>query len=69
LKERVGNAPGRDASLASVAAKIDRWSWDDVFELGPRSLLAGRSQARPLQARPGDFRARADHDDPADNTP
>jgi AcrR family transcriptional regulator len=50
LKELVGSAPGRYASLASVAAKIDRWSWDDVFELGLRSLLAGIEAKR---ARPG----------------
>ena len=41
LKELVGRTTGQYASLASVAAKVDRWRWDDVFELGIRSLLAG----------------------------
>ena len=41
LKELVDRAPGRYVSLASVAGKIDRWRWDDVFELGIRSLLTG----------------------------
>jgi TetR/AcrR family tetracycline transcriptional repressor len=41
LKELVGRSPGRYANLASVAAKVDRWNWDDVFDLGVRSLLAG----------------------------
>ncbi|SRR6266542_273998 len=41
LKELVARSPGRYASLASVAAKIDRWRFDDVFELGMRSLLTG----------------------------
>jgi AcrR family transcriptional regulator len=41
MKELVGHAPARYVSLATVAAKVDRWRWDDVFELGIRSLLAG----------------------------
>jgi AcrR family transcriptional regulator len=41
LKELVGRAPNRYTSLASVTARVDRWRWDDVFELGIRSLLAG----------------------------
>jgi TetR/AcrR family tetracycline transcriptional repressor len=41
LKELVHRLPGRYASLTSVAAKVDRWHWDDVFELGIHSLLKG----------------------------
>jgi hypothetical protein len=64
LKELVGHAPGRYVSLATVAAKVDRWRWDDVFELGLRSLLAGietqcAPRARHAQRRPRARRARA----------
>jgi AcrR family transcriptional regulator len=41
LKELTERAPGRYGSLGSVAAKVDRWCWDEVFELGLRSLLTG----------------------------
>ena len=33
LKELVLSTPGQYTSLASAAAKIDRWRWEDVFEL------------------------------------
>jgi len=41
LKEVMGRSSGRYSSLASVAAEVDRWRWDDVFELGIGSLLVG----------------------------
>jgi AcrR family transcriptional regulator len=54
LKELVIRAPGRYASLASVAAKIDRWRWDDVFDLGLRSLLTGiEAKCAPPERRSG----------------
>jgi AcrR family transcriptional regulator len=64
LKKLVDSAPRRYKSLASAAAKIDRWRWDDVFELGIRSLLAGIEAqcARPegnSRPRPRTRRARA----------
>lgn len=40
LKE-LGRTSGTYANLASVAAKVDRWRWDDVVELGFESLLTG----------------------------
>jgi AcrR family transcriptional regulator len=49
LQQVVAQAPeGRYASLASVAAQIDRWSFDETFEFGLEALLAGiESQRRP----------------------
>jgi AcrR family transcriptional regulator len=41
LKGILDRAPGQFASLSSVAAKVDHWRWDDVFDLGIRSLLSG----------------------------
>jgi hypothetical protein len=41
VKELGARAPDRYSSLAVVAAKVDQFRWDDVFELGIRSLLAG----------------------------
>ena len=64
LKDLPARVPGQHASLASAAAKTDRWAWDDVFEHGIRSLLIGteaqcarlgRQSKRPPRAR----RARA----------
>jgi AcrR family transcriptional regulator len=60
LKELPVRAPGQHASLASAAAKTDRWVWDEVFEHGIRSLLmgieaqcarSGRQSNRPPRAR------------------
>jgi AcrR family transcriptional regulator len=64
LKELVGRAPGQYGSLATVAAKVDRWRWDDVFELGIRSLLAGietqcAPSARHARRRPRTHRVRS----------
>lgn len=49
LQQVVAQAPeGSYASLASVAAQIDRWSFDETFEFGLNALLAGiESQRRP----------------------
>lgn len=49
LQQVVARAPqGSYASLASVAAQIDRWSFDETFEFGLQALLAGiESQKRP----------------------
>lgn len=49
LQQVVAQAPeGRYASLASVAAQIDRWSFDEMFEFGLKALLAGiESQRHP----------------------
>ncbi len=54
VRELEGRAPGKYASLASVAAKVDQWRWDDVFELGICSLLAGIEAQRlgPGQRKP-----------------
>jgi AcrR family transcriptional regulator len=41
LKEILARAPEQFASLSSVAAQLDNWRWDDVFDLGIRSLLSG----------------------------
>ena len=41
LKEIVTHQPGRYDSLTSVVARIDRWRFDEIFELGLRSLIAG----------------------------
>ena len=41
LKEIVVHQPDRYDSLTSVVARVDRWSFDDIFELGLRSLIAG----------------------------
>jgi AcrR family transcriptional regulator len=59
LKELVGRSPGRYASLAAVAAKVERWRSDDVFELGIRSLLGGIEDSRARSRRPGRPQARA----------
>ena len=63
LKKLVESTPGQYASLASVAAKVDRWRWDDIFELGIRSLLTGieANCARPRRqsGRPRAPRAQA----------
>jgi AcrR family transcriptional regulator len=50
LKELVARAPGRYDNIASLASKIDRWSFDDVFDLGISSLLKG-IEARPVRPR------------------
>jgi AcrR family transcriptional regulator len=49
LQQVVAQAPeGTYANLASVAAQIDRWSFDETFEFGLEALLAGiESQRRP----------------------
>ena len=49
LQQVVAQAPdGSYASLASVAAQIDRWSFGETFEFGLKALLAGiESQRRP----------------------
>jgi hypothetical protein len=63
LKGLVNNAPARYASLASVAAKVDRWRWNDVYELGIRSLLTGieaqcaRPERRHIRSRASRARA------------
>jgi hypothetical protein len=41
VRELAARAPGRYASLTAVAAKVDRWCCDDLFDLGIRSLLSG----------------------------
>jgi len=47
LKEHMGRAPERFASLAMVVANVGPWRWDDTFDLGLRWLLAGvEAQAR-----------------------
>src|SRR5512133_1538361 len=47
LQQVVAQAPeGRYASLASVAAQIDRWSFDEMFEFGLKALLAGIESQR-----------------------
>ncbi len=53
LQHVVAQAPaGRYASLASVAAEIDRYRFDDTFQFGLRSLLAGiEAQRRPARVR------------------
>jgi len=40
LKE-LGRTPGPYANVVSVAAKVDRWRWGDVVDLGFESLLTG----------------------------
>lgn len=50
LKELVARAPSRHANLASIAGKLDRWSFDDVFELGLRSLLIGIEAKRTTRS-------------------
>lgn len=49
LQQIVAQSPqGRYPSLASVAAQIDRWSFDESFEFGLKALLAGiEAQRRP----------------------
>jgi AcrR family transcriptional regulator len=47
LQQVVAQAPeGRYVSLASVAAQIDRWSFDEMFEFGLKALLAGIESQR-----------------------
>jgi hypothetical protein len=58
-RELAVRAPGRYASLAPVAAKVDRWCWDDVFELGIRSLLAGIQPKGPRPESDAPRRPRA----------
>lgn len=55
LKELLGRTPDRYANLSSVAAKVDRWSFDDVFDLGIRSLLEG-IEAECVRRKPGPSR-------------
>jgi AcrR family transcriptional regulator len=52
LRELPVRAPGRHATLAAAAPKLIGWSWDDAFERGLRSLLAGieARRARPKAA-------------------
>ena len=48
LQQVVAQAPeGTYASLASVAAEIDRWSFAETFDLGVKALLAGIEAQRP----------------------
>ncbi|HVW27241.1 MAG TPA: TetR/AcrR family transcriptional regulator [Polyangiaceae bacterium] len=53
LQQLVAQAPaGRYASLGSVAAQIDRWSFEEAFEFGIKALLAGiESQGGPASGR------------------
>lgn len=47
LQQVVAQAPeGSYASLASVAADIDRWSFDETFGFGVKALLAGIESQR-----------------------
>lgn len=47
LQQVVAQAPeGRYTNLASVAAQIDRWSFEETFELGLKALLVGIESQR-----------------------
>jgi len=53
LRELQIRAPGQYVSLAAVAAKVDRFNWDDGFERGIRSLLTGiGAHAQPGEGQP-----------------
>lgn len=51
LKEIVTHQPGRYDSLTSVVARVDRWRFDEIFEFGLKSLIAGLQtpNAQPLE--------------------
>lgn len=48
--------PGSYARIASVSPKFESWSFDDLFEVGLRSLVKGLTESAPR--RPG-YRRRA----------
>jgi AcrR family transcriptional regulator len=56
LRDLPVHAPGRYETLASAAQNLVGWSWDDAFERGIRSLLAGieakRAPKFPPKRRP-----------------
>jgi AcrR family transcriptional regulator len=59
LRELPAQAPGRHATLASAAEKLVGWSWDDAFERGIHSLLAGIEAKRAPPESPPRRRPRA----------
>jgi AcrR family transcriptional regulator len=59
LRELPVHAPGRHATLAAAAQKLAGWNWDDAFERGIRSLLAGIEAKRARPEFPPKHRRRA----------
>jgi AcrR family transcriptional regulator len=52
LQELIARGPDRYARVAPAAAVMDRWGFEDVFELGIRSLLKGiESELDPRKRR------------------
>jgi AcrR family transcriptional regulator len=59
LRELPVHAPGRHATLASAAEKLVGWTWDEAFERGIRSLVAGVEAKRARPEFPSKHRPRA----------